>query len=244
MIVALTLSLIVQAQLSPTPSLSRPSSQASSSPPERMLCAVTPQLKVAVLFGSDASGPATALSEDLTQWQCLSLFSLPVSIPMNGDAALPEGAARIADRIGVDWIITVSPQTSKEYVTARLIEVSNLTVVAAKTGSPREVSLALLGPVRDELQSSMDNGVRVNIVLEPATYAQMKALQNTMYGQPKFVDVGSPRLADRRGLIVVKYKGSVDALAAFLDGKDLSGAVVHVGDVKLRRIELRPSATP
>lgn len=231
---ALVLSLATQLD-KPTPSLSRPAADAAAS--LRMLCEVTPELKVAVLHGTDAEAPAALLLGDLGRWECLRVFSLPVSIPMHGDA-LPEGAARIADRVGVDWIITVSPETAPGYVTARLIEVSNLGVVSAKTGGAGDVALALLTPVRDEMRTAMETGVRVTITLDPATFANVKALQNAMYGQPNFVEVGNPRLYDGKGQVMVKYKGSVDALAGWLDGKDLKGTVVEVSAVKLRRIEL------
>lgn len=235
--ITLALVLSLAAQLDkPTPSVERPAADAAS---ERMLCAVTVELKVAVLYGSDADGPATRLLDDLRRFDCLRVFALPTSIPMHGDA-LPEGAARIADRIGVDWIITVSAETAPGYVTARLIEVSNLRVLRAKTGGAAEVSTELLTPVRDEMQTAKETGVRVTVTLNPSTYAAVKALQNLMFNQPGFVEVGNARLFDGTGQVIVKWKGSVDALATWLDGKDVKGVPIEVSAVKLRRIELTP----
>jgi hypothetical protein len=214
------------------------STTSTMAPRERRLCEVTPELRIAVLHGSDAEGPATALAAALKSWDCLKLYVLPVGIPMKGDL-LPEGATRIADRIGVDWIITVSPGGAHGYATARLVELSNLTVVAAKTGRLADVANGLLTPVHAELRDSKRDGVRVTVVLDAATYQAIRALENDLRTIDDMVEVGASRLVDNKGIVVVKFKGSVDSLAAALDGRAAGAEVIEVTAVKLRRLELR-----
>lgn len=205
---------------------------------ERMMCRVTRELRVAIVFGSDAELASTAIANELGYWDCIKLFVLPSGIPTHGDS-LPEGGSRIADRIGVDWIILVgSTREGSGAVAARLIELSNLSVMASKVGVPTEVVLGLLTPVYQEMEQASVSTVRVTVQLEPTTFASLKALQADLRALPGVKDPGSARLVDGRGILVVQYVGGVDELVSQLDRRPLKKQFVEVKAVKLRRIEL------
>jgi hypothetical protein len=208
-------------------------------PPEAMLCDVASELKLAVMHGSEAEMPAAALTSVLARYGCLKVFALPSGIAMMGDS-LPEGASRIADRIGVDWIITVSPESSPGYVTARLIETSNLLVMKAATGRDVGVADALLVAIYDDLKKAQTEGFRVNLVLEPSTYGLARGMENAVRGVKNVTHAGAARITEGRSLVVVQYLGPVDRLADALEQLPIGKSKLEVVQVKLRRIELRP----
>lgn len=200
---------------------------------ERGLCPVSPELRVAVLYGPAATDTAIELLGEFAHWDCLRLFDLPTPIPSsNGD--LPEGATRIADRIGVDWIIVVTAGTPG-YVTARLVELSNLRVMASKNGAPAVVARALFAPVQAEAAQS---SVRVTLQLEPTTFKIMKLLEADLRTLPGITNPGTPRLFDGRGTLTVVYEGKVAALVDALQQRPLDKKFLDVRAVKLQRIEL------
>ncbi|MDP2342894.1 MAG: hypothetical protein Q8O67_18205 [Deltaproteobacteria bacterium] len=217
------------------------STTTTTADPDRSLCAVTYELRVAVLHGAEAVAPAAGLEEALKSFGCVKVFDLPIGIPMVGDE-LPEGAVRLADRIGVDWIILVSPEATEGsgYATARLVETSNLTFVKAQTGRPLVVASALMGAVRDDLQKAQTEGVRVNLVLEPSTYGLARGMENALRNVKNVSNVGAARIVDGKSIVVVQFVGPVDALATAIEGLPIGKSKLEVVGVKLRRIELRP----
>jgi len=200
---------------------------------ERGLCPVSPELRVAVLYGPAAADTAIELLGEFAHWDCLRLFDLPTPIPSsNGD--LPEGATRIADRIGVDWIIVVTAATPGS-VTARLVELSNLRVMASKNGDPQTVARGLFAPVEAEAAQS---SVRVTLQLEPISFKAMKLLESDVRTLPGIQNPGTPRLFDGKGTLTVVYEGKVAGLVEALQGRPLEKKFLDVRAVKLQRIEL------
>ena len=206
---------------------------------EAMLCDVARELRVAVMYGSEAEDPGTALVAALGAFQCLKIYALPSGFSMVGDE-IPEGATRLADRIGVDWMITVSPESNPGYVTARLIETSNLQVVKAATSSGAGVAGGLMRAIYDAHQAAKSEGVRINLVLEPSSYGLARGLENAARGVKNVVSAGGARIVDGKSLVVVVYQGSVDRLADALRGLPIGKSKLEVKAVKMRRIELSP----
>lgn len=212
---------------------------AQSGDTDDVLCPTAPELKIAVLHGPSAVIPAAALASAFSHYGCVAIFALPVSVPMLGDA-LPDGAAAVADRVGVDWIITVSPESTRGSVTARLIEVSNLQVLGAEIGGPARVVENVVKRIRADLATAATTGTRITVVADQATLADARALESDLKTVTGVRAIGKARAVDGRGQVVVQFTGSAEELADVVDARVLKNKrKVEVTGVKMRRLEVK-----